>query len=186
MLHRYKLGDRVGLAFGFHDQDAIGLYEVTAILPTRPDGEPQYRVKGSDDRERVIGEKQIGAPTKPDFETRAHRPHNPITKELDRLREATPPEQQPLSRGDLPNDKLYGAPVYDASNKKIGAVVQIHGVRETLPVIIDIGGFLGIGARSIALRSDEISFSRADDGSILAVTRLDEIQLKERATHMET
>ncbi|HEV7335088.1 MAG TPA: hypothetical protein VGO06_03895 [Bosea sp. (in: a-proteobacteria)] len=53
MSHHFKAGDRVSLAFGFHDQGANGTYAITRLLPTRMNGEPQYRVKGSDDRERV-------------------------------------------------------------------------------------------------------------------------------------
>lgn len=84
MEHRYHIGDRVSLAFGFHDQDAVGAYEVVALLPTRPDGDPQYRVRGSDDRERVIGEAQVGEPGKPGRSPRPRSANNPITEELNR------------------------------------------------------------------------------------------------------
>ena len=76
MTHRYKAGDKVRLAFGFHDQDAIGTYDITALLPTRTDGVPQYRVRGGDGRERVIGEEQIGEPGKPG--TTSHPESKPI------------------------------------------------------------------------------------------------------------
>lgn len=65
MSHNFKVGDRVSLSFGFHDQSASGTYAVTRLLPTRMNGEPQYRVKGGDDRERVIGEGQIVMPARP-------------------------------------------------------------------------------------------------------------------------
>lgn len=42
MKHHYNLGERVGLAFGFYDQEAIGLYEIIALLPTRSGAQPQY------------------------------------------------------------------------------------------------------------------------------------------------
>lgn len=44
MAHHYDVGDQVSLAFGFHDQNAVGLYIVTRRLPSLVDGEPQYRV----------------------------------------------------------------------------------------------------------------------------------------------
>ncbi|MCU4182383.1 hypothetical protein [Bosea sp. BH3] len=87
MTHRYRIRDRVSLAFGFHDRDAAGTYEVTALLPTRADGEPQYRIRGSDDRERVIAETQISEPGKIQSASRQRSPDNPITKELDRIRD---------------------------------------------------------------------------------------------------
>lgn len=80
MAHRYSVGDRVGLTFGFHDRDAEGTYIITRLLPSLIDGEPQYRVRDSDDRERVIGEGQIaGAKAWP----RQTRSPNPITDMFD-------------------------------------------------------------------------------------------------------
>lgn len=86
MEHRYATGDRVSLAFGFYDTDAVGIYVVTRQLPFVVGGEPQYRVKGADDRERVIGESQIqGAGRHANWAQRPRSPHNAITNALDRL-----------------------------------------------------------------------------------------------------
>jgi len=86
MEHRYHVGDRVRLAFGFYDQEPVGPYEISALLPTRADGEPQYRIRGSDDRERVIGEGQIGQGGKLGSPARSRSGQNPITNEFNRLR----------------------------------------------------------------------------------------------------
>ncbi|MGO4175531.1 hypothetical protein AB4Z16_25475 [Bosea sp. TAF32] len=78
------IGDEVSLAFGFFDRDAAGTYDVTRLLPTSLNGEPQYRIKGKDDRERVIGEGQIMG----NGHLRNAKPrssHNPITAMFDRL-----------------------------------------------------------------------------------------------------
>ncbi len=88
MAHHYDVGDQVSLAFGFHDQNAVGLYKVTRRLPSLVDGEPQYRVRGLDDRERVIGEAQInGSPRRhnADRSARPRRQDNPITEMFNRL-----------------------------------------------------------------------------------------------------
>jgi len=85
MPHLFKVDDRVSLAFGFHDQNASGTYAITRILPTRLDGEPQYRVRGSDDRERVIGEGQIVVPGRSALPSRPRSAHNPITNALNQL-----------------------------------------------------------------------------------------------------
>ncbi len=88
MAHQYDVGDQVSLAFGFHDQNAVGLYTVTRRLPSLVNGEPQYRVKGLDDRERVIGEAQIDGPDErrnANWPARPRRQNNPITDMLDRL-----------------------------------------------------------------------------------------------------
>lgn len=86
MEHRYAVGDRVSLVFGFHDTDAVGIYSVTRQLPFIAGGEPQYRVKGADDRERVIGEAQIeGARRQASWAQRPRSPQNVVTNAFDRL-----------------------------------------------------------------------------------------------------
>uniref|UniRef100_A0A9E8A2V5 Uncharacterized protein n=1 Tax=Bosea sp. NBC_00436 TaxID=2969620 RepID=A0A9E8A2V5_9HYPH len=54
-----KVGDIVRLEFGFADRSAEGDYEVVRVMPARESGEPQYRVRGIDGRERAIGHNQI-------------------------------------------------------------------------------------------------------------------------------
>ena len=88
MAHQYEVGDQVRLAFGFYDQAAVGLYAVTRRLPSLIDGEPQYRARGTDDRERVIGEAQIvgsAAGRQSNWSARPRSPHNPITEIFNRL-----------------------------------------------------------------------------------------------------
>ncbi|SFB97254.1 hypothetical protein SAMN05428997_103168 [Bosea sp. CRIB-10] len=85
MSHFFKVGDRVSLAFGFYDQNAAGTYVVTRLLPTRANGEPQYRIKGGDDRERVIGEGQVIVPGRSASPSRPRNAHNPITNMLNQL-----------------------------------------------------------------------------------------------------
>jgi hypothetical protein len=51
-----------------------------------------------------------------------------------------------------------------------------------LLVIVEVGGFLGIGARPIALGESEIAFSTAEDGSVRWETTLTNESLKDRAT----
>lgn len=185
MPHRFELGEHVALAFGFPDQDASGLYEVVALLPTRPGGEPQYRIKGSDDRERVIGEDQIYGPNSSGGPRRHPISQNPITKELDRLREDRPDNDQPTPRPVQTADNLYGAPVFDPGGRRIGSVVQIRGTGRALLVTVEVGGFFGIASRSVALTASEIVFSKGDDGHIRADTTLTKETLRDRATHHE-
>lgn len=88
MAHHYDVGDQVSLAFGLHDQNAVGLYKVMRLLPSLIDGEPQYRVRGLDDRERVIGEAQINGSPRPPNADRSARPRrqgNPKTEMFNRM-----------------------------------------------------------------------------------------------------
>ena len=87
MTHRHSLGEEVELAFGFFDQNAVGTYCVTRLLPSTPQGEPQYRIKDGDGRERVIGEGQIVVAGKAAEPPRPRSGHNPITQMFDSLRD---------------------------------------------------------------------------------------------------
>lgn len=76
----------MSLASGIYDTDAIGVYVVTRQLPFVVGGEPRYRVKEADDRERVIGESQIqGASRQANWARRPRSPYSAITNALDRL-----------------------------------------------------------------------------------------------------
>ena len=60
--HRYRLGQLVRLTRSFPDRTSSGPYEIIRLLPETPDGEPHYRVKGSDKVERAVGESQLARP----------------------------------------------------------------------------------------------------------------------------
>ena len=50
-------------------------------------------------------------------------------------------------------------------------------------VIIDVGGFLGIGARPIALSIDELDWKRDEDGNVYAMTSLTKDEIKALPEH---
>ncbi len=185
MPHHFQAGEHVRLAFGFHDQDAVGLYEITALLPTRLGGQPQYLIKGTDGRERVVGEGQIGERKSTDLVERSRSPYNPITRELDRLSKVATIDETSSAQSNSSGGQLDGAPVYDPADIKVGRVEQIHGAGTSLHVVVEVGGFLGMGARHIMLNASEIKFGRAADGSIYAVTTVPEAALKKRTPHNE-
>ena len=54
-----KVGDIVRLSFGFADRSGEGDYEIIRVMPARESGEGQYRIRGTDGRERAIGHSQI-------------------------------------------------------------------------------------------------------------------------------
>lgn len=53
------VGDIVRLSFGFADQSGAGEYEILRIMPTRENGERQYRIRGADGFERAVGHGQL-------------------------------------------------------------------------------------------------------------------------------
>ena len=56
-----------------------------------------------------------------------------------------------LNVTELTESNLIGAPIYGADDEKIGSVSHLHGSGPAAQVIVDVGGFLGIGAKPVAL-----------------------------------
>ena len=54
-----KVGDIVRLSFGLADQSGTGDDAIVRVMPTRENGERQYRVRGAGGYERAIGHGQL-------------------------------------------------------------------------------------------------------------------------------
>ncbi len=59
---------------------------------------------------------------------------------------------------------LLGRPVFDTAGDDIGRIVDVlvdpHG--RPLAAVVDVGGFLGIGTRRVAVAWDTLRFTRVD------------------------
>lgn len=64
-------------------------------------------------------------------------------------------------------DKLEGARVYGPNDEDVGEVNRlIMGTNGQVErVVLDVGGFLGLGERQIAVTPDELNIVRTDDGT---------------------
>lgn len=85
-----------------------------------------------------------------------------------------------LSAAELTPDLLEGATIYGADDHKIGKVDHVHGANT---VVIDVGGFLGIGAKPVAVSLADLEFMRDEKGEVHAVTGWTKDQLKEMPEH---
>ena len=86
-----------------------------------------------------------------------------------------------LSQAELTPDILEDATIYGPGDEEIGSVDHVHGTQ----VVIDVGGFLGIGAKPVALPMSELEFMRDEDGDVHAVTSWTKDQLKEMPEHTD-
>ncbi|TYR36127.1 PRC-barrel domain containing protein [Mesorhizobium microcysteis] len=84
-----------------------------------------------------------------------------------------------LTQSELTPDVLEGATIYGPGNEKIGHVNHVHGSQ----VVIDVGGFLGIGAKPVAVSAAELDFMRDENGDVHAVTNWTKDQLKDMPEH---
>lgn len=76
---------------------------------------------------------------------------------------------------------LEGATIYGPGDEKIGSISHLHGSE----VVIDVGGFLGIGAKPVGVSVQELAFMRDEDGDVHAVTTWTKDQLKEMPEHYD-
>lgn len=88
-----------------------------------------------------------------------------------------------LTATELTPAVLEGATVYGADDHKVGKVDHIHGAGPASKAVIDVGGFLGIGAKPVAVALTDLDFMRDEDGDVHAVTGWTKDQLKEMPEH---
>ncbi len=68
---------------------------------------------------------------------------------------------------DLTAERLTGARVYGANDEDIGEVDELllsEDGTAVEKVIVDVGGFLGMGEREVAVTMEELHIMRSDDG----------------------
>ncbi|MFZ3582477.1 PRC-barrel domain containing protein [Loktanella sp. DJP18] len=89
----------------------------------------------------------------------------------------------PLRTDELTNENLDGANVYGPDDSKIGSIAHLHGAGAGAQVIVDVGGFLGIGAKPVALDVSSLNFMRDESGEVHATTSMTKDQLKNLPEH---
>jgi hypothetical protein len=75
-----------------------------------------------------------------------------------------------LAAAELTPAVLEGATIYDAEDHKVGTVSHVHGSGAASQVIVDVGGFLGLGAKPVSVPAGELQFMRDKSGDVHAVT----------------
>ena len=75
-----------------------------------------------------------------------------------------------LDAVDFVPETLIDAVIYGPEDERIGRVSHVHGMGASTKVVVDVGGFLGIGARSVMLDVQSLTFMRDDDANVHAVT----------------
>lgn len=89
----------------------------------------------------------------------------------------------PLAAAEMNEANLIDADIYGKDDEKIGTVAHVHGMGATTEVIFDVGGFLGIGSKSVALDASQMNFMRDEDGTVHATTSLTKEQAKDLPEH---
>lgn len=88
-----------------------------------------------------------------------------------------------LTAAELTPAILESATIYGADDHKVGKLDHVHGGELGGQAIIDVGGFLGIGAKPVAVPLSDLQFMRDESGDVHAVTSWTKDQLKDMPEH---
>ena len=82
-----------------------------------------------------------------------------------------------LDSSELIPSVIEGATIYGAGDHKVGTVSHMHGTGSDSEVIIDVGGFLGVGEKPVAVGMDNLTFMADEDGDQYLYTTFTKEQL---------
>jgi len=88
-----------------------------------------------------------------------------------------------LNASEITADTVMGCTVYGAEDAKIGTISHVHGSGAAMQVIVDVGGFLGIGTKPVAINCDVLTFMRDEDGTVHATSPWTKDQVLNLPTH---
>ncbi len=89
----------------------------------------------------------------------------------------------PLRPEELNASEIEGANVYGPNDSHIGDVSHFLGTGPAARAVVDVGGFLGLGAKPVALGISQLNFMRDENGKVHATTAMTKDQLKELPEH---
>ncbi|EFG8199985.1 PRC-barrel domain containing protein [Salmonella enterica subsp. enterica] len=89
----------------------------------------------------------------------------------------------PLEADEIRQDVIVGVPIFGRDETRISTIDHLHGEGEKTQVAFDVGGFLGIGSRRVALLASQLDFMRDAAGDVYAVTQMTEDQLEALPEH---
>lgn len=180
----------------------------TSDAPFQPKGDHNRRLSLGIDPDQFAAEAGITTEQLRDYErTSPDHDYDPgvalkVTQALDRLEQNLPNLQngrgetaqqtnptldhenhERLGPAELLPAVLEGATIYGADNHEVGKVSHLHGVGPGAQVIIDVGGFLGLGAKPVAIGMASLEFMRDEAGRVHAVTLWTKEDLEQMPEH---
>lgn len=88
-----------------------------------------------------------------------------------------------LTEDELTDAVLTGATIYGPGDETVGTISHTHGSGAAAKVVIDVGGFLGIGSKPVMVQARELDMMRDETGTVHGVTRWSKDDLKALPKH---
>lgn len=86
----------------------------------------------------------------------------------------------PLDAGDLIDAEVYGQ-----EDEFVGRIAHVHEGFDGDQIVVDVGGFLGIGSKRVAMTARQLTFIRDQDGIVYATASLTKEQARELPEHVD-
>lgn len=86
----------------------------------------------------------------------------------------------PLDAGDLIDAEVYGP-----EDEFVGRIAHVHETFDGDQIVVEVGGFLGLGSKRVALTARQLTFVRDQDGIVYATTTLAKEQARELPEHVD-
>jgi len=92
----------------------------------------------------------------------------------------TAPAVSSMAPQDISANNLIGAAVYGQDDKSLGKIgdVVFNAAGKIQAVVVDVGGFLGIGQKPVALQFDKLDVRKDDNGALHLVVNATQDQLR--------
>jgi hypothetical protein len=88
-----------------------------------------------------------------------------------------------LEPAELNASNLEGADVYDTNDEKVGSISHMHGQGSDTHVVVDVGGFLGLGAKPVSLSLAQLDVMRDTHDKVHAITTMTRDQIEALPEH---
>jgi len=73
---------------------------------------------------------------------------------------------------------LEGALIYDFDDNKVGRISRMHGYGYHAQVVADVGAFLGLSAKNVAIPMTALDVLHSADGTVYATTSWSRAQIE--------
>ncbi|MCW7543049.1 PRC-barrel domain-containing protein [Aurantimonas litoralis] len=151
--------------------------------PALPQAEPSDQTPPQPVQQAPEAEPEISEPVSDQLI--ASRPRSqPDSKDDTTATIAGAPDQQQMTpvtdSAQLTADNLMGTTVYGADDSSVGDIgdIALNAEGSVDAVIVDVGGFMGIGAKQVAVAMDNLQFMQDANGSMYLYTQFTQEQLE--------
>jgi len=170
-------------------------FDVNAVMHKEamaPEGKPAEKMAAADNKDTMASDqKPMAADDKMAAANKDAMATDKATADQQAMdREAVAAGRQDYAIVDVTTmgtDELIGASVYSYDNDNLGEIGEIVLTDDgkTDAIIIDVGGFLGIGEKPVAVAFEDLEFRADENGTLYVYTQFTEEQLESAAEYNE-